>query len=407
MTTTRTTRASRAGSSGSSANSFSNLNMTLAFKNTCQQSKRSPSKEQRATPISKNDVPADQYSAQTEDHSQTKEDAESAEDDDQGDEDRNGHVNAPPAHRGSHELAVNLQHATGVTADQLGELAGLERGKAVHKRELSEDFEDFDMPRRPSMSDLTDSTANMSDFEFDVADDDDDYAAVDQVSQCSDSDVNLEETETAHLASNVHDWSSHDVLPDCTKDENNIDWEDQRTYDFEFPYPYSDPLNDVMDTSLPFESFGGPAAPKDILSHMNAAAGSTAMDCDPHLVPSIFLRDPSEGSSSSISASVTSDQGERTQTSPTEATAAGDDDSTCSNCMNVLCFANRSQLNRKISMRKFVSNPISFDLRRSASLRKRNVDLRAVRQRSSRSHHRLQGSKNFRNPPKRSKRAQK
>lgn len=322
------------------------MNMTVAFKDT--------SNERKLTKLpSKNADPNTNLLGHAEDQSHADEDAEGANEDGNVDDGVAGHAIAPPAHRKKEEYAASLSLDGIQTLSRFDELAGPDGNNAVAEAYYEGDFEGFHMPRRPSASDVTNSDVDMSDAEFDVADDDDDYGAVDQVGELSDDDVNIEASEAAHLASNVNDWSEQDVEKNEIKGENHVDWEDHRTYDFEFPYPYSEPFSEMLDPNQPFNAGMVPPHAPDMVAQISSPVHSSVMDCDPHLGPNLFPKDHADASSGSSSTSTNSDAGEARPTSPIEASFAREDDSRLFRHVWSGCIANGIQLNLKISAKRF------------------------------------------------------
>ena len=190
------------------------------------------------------------------------------------------------------------------------------------------DFRDI---RRPSISEISGSVSDGS--EFDVADDDDDYAAVDQISQCDNDDANLEELESHHHAAKFHDkWiqAAPEVVT-VEPIEPVLNWDDHTTYDFEYSFPYS--------ASFPAES---PIANAMTLDHIDTAQNSNqpslspaealtsaTLQYDPHMVQALFSDDMS--TSGDDSSETTGPPGKVSPSkqvdtaSPSVATAAVDD----------------------------------------------------------------------------------
>ena len=287
--------------------------MTLAFKNTSDTARRSKSP-------AKEDLLDSTASGHIEGSTQADEE-ESAKEDEHADDDLPGHVIAPSAHQQRNQTISSLK----LNTSGFDGLAGLD-DNAVPTSKSECNIGEIDSPRRPSTSDLTESDVDMSDMEFDIADDDDDYGDVDHV-DLSDDEKNMEASEAAHLASNVNDWSEQDVGTKGTKGETAINWDDHRTYDYEFPYPYSDPFSANVEPDLSFEASTIANQSQDAMSQMSVAVNTTPMDCDPHIGPNLFYTDPGNRSSRSSSTTNTSDVGESPQNSPSGTSGPRDDDS--------------------------------------------------------------------------------
>ena len=253
------------------------------------------------------------------------------EDDDANDpEDGTGHVFAPSV-RLENSLLDPRATSAGTMFSNVDELTGLSGDKnAVDVDEKEGAIVGISSPRRPSCSNFTESSGAMSDVDFDVADDDDDYGAIDQMSQCSDNDANIEALDTAHLASNVNDWANQTSAYKSTEGEDYVDWNDERTYDFEYPFPDIDPFGDVNTDPTTLSPLMD-----DVALRGGAGPSSTPpapMDCDPHIGPDLFARDLSDVSS--LSSSSTNASGPKVQepevpVSQAAASQADESDSMC------------------------------------------------------------------------------
>ena len=163
----------------------------------------------------------------------------------------------------------------------------------------------FEEARRPSVSNISGSASDVSDF--DIADDDDDYGAIDQLSQASEDDAVIEASDACHLASNVDDWAAHEMELDSAQGQllGAINWDDHRTYDFEYSLLYSDHIpHDIMmmDPTI-IESFDATTdIPSSSITPMLAAETQVSnTSFDPHLGPALFADDISASDSSSVS----------------------------------------------------------------------------------------------------------
>ncbi|KAL9051754.1 MAG: hypothetical protein Q9162_005806 [Coniocarpon cinnabarinum] len=289
-----------------------NVNMTVAFKDTSSARKTS-SNAACNNPASTN-TQSNTQQLTDDDSTQDREASGGDEADDKGDVDETGDVLAPSAQSNGLEDSLRMPDATakGMTQD----LKTIEQAGPSGDTDNTQEREEeggvmlIQEARRPSFSDISGTVSEASDF--DVADDDDDYGAIDQLSQASENDASIEELDTHHLAANVQDWSQADTQMNDAKDQPSLDinWDDQRTYDFEFSFPYSDNFPAPSFMSEAMDSYG---------SQESDTRGKTTGPTETH-GPMFVDFDPNMGMARVTEAMSASDRSSR-KSSPEEASS--------------------------------------------------------------------------------------